>query len=243
MGKGIRTVKISSVRTHILTPRTRRQAAMKRIIAKIMVVQNALRKTRHLERSYRTLSSTDPGTLYHREWLQGLPPPTVSSDDTLGNVFLWCSNDHVSFPPGEVPAWQKWSPGTSQGRLTFIIPLGESHQLMRGVTPVRKTSLEYGVNALLDVWEIGETCRSHIKGPTGLLSREKPEIWEMAPWHLMRKKQRGFQEVTHILFSFLDSLVCLLSEISFTITPCLSHILCFYVSHTDIYGIADVTGD
>lgn len=57
------------------------------------------------------------------------------------------------------------------------------------------------------------------------------------------EKQRSLWKVTHMPFSLLDSLMCLVSEISFTITPYLSPILCFYVSYTDIYGIADVTED
>lgn len=113
-----------------------------------------------------------------------------------GNILLWCSRNYIRSSPEEVPAQQKQSPGTlSQGSL-------ESHQLIRGVTPVRKESLEYDVTAWLDLWEIQATCRPHVKCPVGLPSRGKPEIWEMTSWHLVRKNRGvyGKLPICHSLF-------------------------------------------
>lgn len=57
-----------------------------------------------------------------------------------------------------------------------------------------------------------------------------------------KNHRQVYGKVTHTLFSLFANLICLVSEISSTVAPCLSPTL-FFVSYINIYDIADIPGD
>lgn len=77
---------------------------------------------------------------------------------------------------------------------------------MRGVTLVRKTSLEYGVNALLDVWE-----KSH-QGPYRSSFKRKTRDLRDGPMTFDEKKSRGAFRKSPIYYSLFLIALCACSQ-------------------------------
>lgn len=163
-----------------------------------------------------------------------MPLPTTGSYDILGTSFCGAqgitSDPHLekipgTLSPGQVGLYHRtWS-------ITSWLEVWHS---------VRKDWWQSRVSFMEDVGNSWKPCkvpfllfRAKLEMRDGLLCQV---TFEENPWGVYGK-------VTHIQFFLLASLIYRVSEISFTVAPCLSLILFFFVSYINIYGIADVPGN